>query len=84
MLEPGKMGTGGAKPVDMPGEPKGEKRPAAVGNAVHVTRIASGEGEDQPPTKQSKEYARKEARWKKPRQELRPFASAMHKMAPKT
>ena len=31
----------------MPGEPKGEKRPAdAVGNAVHVMRIATGEIEE--------------------------------------
>jgi hypothetical protein len=40
----------------MPRGPKGEKRPAdAIGNAVHVMRIATGDIEDNP----APEHARK-------------------------
>jgi hypothetical protein len=36
----------------MPRGPKGEKRPAdVIGNAVHVMRIATGEAEEQAPSK---------------------------------
>jgi hypothetical protein len=43
----------------MPKGPGGEKRPAdAIGNAVHVMRIATGEADDNP-LDPGKEYARK-------------------------
>jgi hypothetical protein len=44
----------------MPRGPKGEKRPAdVIGNAVRVMRIATGEIEEQTPSSEGVEYARK-------------------------